>query len=1038
MPRYAHYQLRWSEQAQTYVLSIGGKTSEQALSDGWLEQIASFSFHSRSGMHYTVRKQRVQRGNIYWYGYRRLHGRVVKRYLGRTADLTLARLEEIAGLLESTSGARQRSFQPDRETALPAPHVSHAEDAPQPSPAVALPLLLSKLSPPRLHAFLLDRSRLFVLLDAGQDCHLTLLSAPAGFGKTTLVCQWMAARRASLDFPPVAWVSLETSDNDPVRFWRYLITACQTFQVDLAQSHGALLDTTPQPPFVPPSLETVLTTLLNALAQCPSRGILVLEDYHVITSPQIHETISFFLDHLPANIHLIMTTRSDPPFSLARLRARNDLYEVRTADLRFSQEETTILLQQSLSFPLAAETIGRLHAQLEGWGAGLHLVKLALQRTTTPAEGQQTLTLFPRSNPSFQEYFVTEVLDRQPALVQHFLLQTSILNRLTGSLCDAVAEQQNSQDMLTMLERANLFLEPLDSAGQWYRYHALFSEAMRYEARRRIGADQLHHLSARASRWYEAHGLLSESIDAALYTQDYERAAILIERSIEMQESSDEMHEPDTLHRWLEQLPESILKQYPVLCLSYATTLLSQSTTWLLNQLTMRSLEKLLRTAEQGFQVENNLPKLGELFAFRSLLAWRQDDTRAAAMYAKQALAWLPKTQPIWRVLSLCMVGKEWLVTGQFQQARAALLEAQALCEAVGNHYFKRIATIPLAQVFFEQGENHQASTLYRQALASAREDEHTQPICYALTGLAALSYESNELESAYQHAQEVIALSQSRGLELHVVHATLIQARVQQAQGQVIAAQQRLAALLDKMPASLPHLSQEIQTAQARLALAVGDHMSVQRWATARKPHHDFSREMEAELLLTRWLRTQDKQEEAFRQLERLLVAAQEVGHTRGMLEIQVEMVLVATASKRKAEAQQLLREVLAQAFDRNSIRLFLDAGEQMAILLRSLLPQLHEQPLLAYVRTLLNAFPIQQQNGTHALTSSRVEPLSPQEMRVLRLLVQHHSNAEIARELVVSVNTVRTHVQSIYRKLGVHKRSAASEIARDLHLLR
>jgi len=222
MPRYAHYQLRWSEQAQSYVLSIGDQTSTQALTSDWLEQIASFSFHSRWGMHYTVRKQRVQRGSSYWYAYRRLHGRIVKRYLGRTADLTLARLEEIARLLESTSGSRQCSLEPDQETALPqsAPPVSNAEDAGHPSPVGTLPLLFSKLSPPGLHPFLLDRSHLFALLDAGREGPLTLLSAPAGFGKTTLVCQWMAARRASLDFPPVAWLSLETSDNDPVRFWR--------------------------------------------------------------------------------------------------------------------------------------------------------------------------------------------------------------------------------------------------------------------------------------------------------------------------------------------------------------------------------------------------------------------------------------------------------------------------------------------------------------------------------------------------------------------------------------------------------------------------------------------------------------------------------------------------------------------------------------------------------------------------------------------------------------------------------------------------
>jgi LuxR family transcriptional regulator, maltose regulon positive regulatory protein len=1047
MPRYTPSQLRWSEQAQSYVLSIGDQASEQVLSSAWLEQIASFSFYSRRGMHYTVRKQKVQRGSSYWYAYRRLHGRIVKRYLGRTADLTLARLEEIARLLESTSGSRQRSLEPDQETALPqsAASVSNAEDAAPPSPVAALPLLLSKLSPPRLHAFLLDRSRLFTLLDAGRECHLTLLSAPAGFGKTTLVCQWMTARRASLDFPPVAWVSLEASDNDPVRFWRYLIAACQTFQVDLAQVHSALTSTTPQPPFLPASLETVLTSLLNALARCPSGGILVLEDYHVITEHSIHETISFFLDHLPATLHLIMTTRSDPPFSLARLRASNDLYEVRTADLRFTQEETTILLQQSLPFPLEASTIQRLHAQLEGWGAGLHLVKLALQRTTTPAEGELRLPLFTGSNSSLQEYFVTEVLDLQPEPVQQFLLQTSILTRLTASLCNAVTGQHDSQDMLTLLERANLFLEPLDTAalhlppaaGQWYRYHTLFSEAMRNEARRRLGEDQWHQLSVRASHWYEAHGDLGASIDAALYTQDYVRAASLIERSIEEHTFPGEIHEPHTLHRWLEQFPETILEQYPVLCLSEASTLLFLSASWLPNALTLHELEKLLRSAEHCFRVENNLPKLGELFAFRSLLALRQGDMQAAIMYAKQALDWLAPAQRIWRGLSLCIVAREWVEMGHFQQARAALLEAQALCEAVENHYFRRVAMVKLAQVCFELGEIQQATSSYRQVLASAGEEGPIFTLCNALVGLAAICYEYNELESAYQHAQEAITVSQSHHLVYDEVHAMLILARVQQAQGQVSVAQQQLAALLDKMPVSLLHLSQEIRTAQARLALSAGDHMTMQRWATGRLPHPDFSQEIEEELLLSRWLRTQGKLEEASRQLERLLVATQKVGHTRLMLEIQVEMVLVAAARKRKAEAQRLLRKVLAQAFDRNALRLFLDAGEQMALLLRSLLPQLHDQPLLAYIRALLSAFPVQQQRGTQTLASPLVEPLSPQEMRVLRLLVQHRSNADIADALVVSVNTVRTQVQSIYRKLGVHTRSAASEVARELHLI-
>lgn len=1038
MPKSPLHTLIWSEDQGLYECYTQGQLAqrlrlgEDHLWQSWLREVPSFAFRSPAGRLNAYLESRP-RGGLYWYAYHTRGGRTRKCYLGHTATVTLVRLEAAAKALSDEPPPHPVMFRSP-------PRLTRSEDAPHPAPSAVSPLLFSKLAPPRLRAALLDRPRLFTLLDAGRACPLTFLSAPAGFGKTTLVCQWLAARRASRDFPLVAWVSLETTDNDPVRFWRYLITACQAFPVDLQEAFNVLTSTTPQPPFVPASLEPVLITLLNALAQCPSSGILVLEDYHVITEHSIHDTIAFFLAHLPANIHLIMVTRSDPPFSLARLRAHHDLSEVRTADLRFSQEEAASLLQRLLPFQLDASTIQHLHARLEGWGAGLHLAKLALQRTTTPAEGEQHLSLFPSGTSFFQEYFVTEVLDRQPETVQQFLLQTSILPRLTGSLCDAVAEQQHSQDLLTLLERANLFLEPLDTAGQWYRYHALFAEAMRNEARRRLGEDQVQHLSARASRWYEAHDLPSEAIDMALSAQEHVRAASLIERSLKTPPSPGDMPAPHTLHRWLEHLPETVLEQHPILCWSYATALLFLSASWRPGQLTQRSLERVLRLAEHGFWVENHLPMLGELFAFRSLLAWRQGEVQTAARYAQKALAWLPKTQRIWRGLSLCMLGKEWVETGHFQQARPALLEAYALCEAVKNPYFTRVATILLGQVFFEQGELQRAATLYHQALAEARADEPTPALCYALTGLAALSYEWNELESAYQQAQEVIALSQSRGLDLQAVHAvqaTLILARVQQAQGQIADAKLQLAALLDKMPTLSPSLSLEVQTAQARLALAVGDQMTMQRWATGRLPHQDDSQGWEEARLLARWLQTQGKQEEALRQLERLLAAAQQVGHTRRVLEIQVEMTLIAAAGERKAEAQQVLREVLAQTFDKNYIRLFLDAGEQMAVLLRSLLPQIHEQPLLAYVRMLLNAFSLQQQNEAQALTSPLVEPLSPQELRVLRLLAGHQSNAEIADTLMVSVNTVRTQVQSIYRKMGVHKRSAVAGMARDFQLL-
>lgn len=1045
MPRYVSSQIRWSVREQGYVLSAGEReTRLEKLAGDWLEEVASFSFHGREGIHYTVRKQKVQRGGSYWYGYRRLHERIVKRYLGRTPDLTLARLEEVAALLDSEPVARQPVL-PQPQTAL-LPQMAQAEVQRVIPAGTPPPLLLSRLAPPRLHPRLLERPRLFALLDAGLASPFTLVSAPAGSGKTTLLCQWMTARRnAGKAFPPVAWLSLETADNDPLRFWHYLSAACQAFQADLTQVQAALAAEIPQPPFLHSSLETVLTALLNALNQDPAGGILVLEDYHVISEGAIHTMLAFLLEHLPAHFHLLLITRSDPPFALARLRARNLLHEIRAADLSFSLDETAMLLRQELPFQLEEKTIQRLHAQLEGWSAGLHLLKIALQRASTPEEGEQALALFSHANTSFQEYFVSEVLDAQPAALQAFLLQTSILSRLSAALCDAVTEREDGQELLTRLERAHLFLEPLGCSAsthspendQWYRYHALFAEAMRSEARSRFGEVFLRQLCSRASYWYEAHGYAREAIDAALDAQEYARAANLIEHASEESAPPGEIHEPHTLQRWFEQLPATLLARHPILCVSYATTQLFASLSWLPGASTLRSLEKLLRGAEEDLRATQNLPKLGELLAFRALLALRQNNPAAALQYAKEALPCFGQNRHIWRGLSLSIVAEEWITAGDLRQARTALLEAYTLCEAAENHYFKRITMIKLAHISFEQGEAQQAMSLYRQVLTSAREDEQAYTLCNALCGLAALAYECNELASATRYAQEAITASQARQMLYYEVRATLMLVRVHQAQEQIFVAQQQLAALLDRVPVSLPGLVQEIQTARARLALATGDQATVQHWAAARRPHPDFSQEIEEKGLLCRWLRIQGKLAEAAREIECLLDAALETGHTRRVLEILVEKVLLLAARKQKTEAQQLLREVLARALGEQVTRLFLDAGEQMANLLRTLLPQLHEPALLSSIRALLNAFPGQTRHGEQSQTAALLEPLSPQEMRVLRLLVLRRSNAEIASELVVSVNTVRTQVQSIYNKLGVHTRSAASEVARELRLI-
>src|SRR5258706_2156379 len=473
-------------------------------------------------------------------------------------------------------------------------------------------LLSTKLAPPRPRPSLVIREPLLARLDEGLERKLTLVSAPAGFGKTTLVSEWIASRRERQDSPSVAWVSLDEGDNDPARFWRYVISACRMFDAAVGESALALLLTSRRLP-----LEAVLTTFINELAQLKCGGVIVLEDYHVITSPQIHETVTYLVDHLPSTLHLLILTRSDPPLSLARLRAHDDLYELHAADMRFSLSETQAFLRQAIPFPLSEEAITRLEARTEGWVAGLRLLALALQGRKDPQDLEHVLATFTGSHRHILEYLVADVLSSQPEPLQEFLLQTSVLSRLTGSLCDAVTGRHDGEQMLERLERANLFLIPLDDAGQWYRYHALFAEAMQHEAGRRFEEVYMRSRYDKASLWFEQYGLLPEATEVALAARDFVRAAALIERIIVPHGIKNELH---TLSRWIGQLPEDILQVHPDLCLAYAATLL-----FTLDRsapATMTLIQKPLEEADNYCQEEGNAAELSGELAFRSQVAW--------------------------------------------------------------------------------------------------------------------------------------------------------------------------------------------------------------------------------------------------------------------------------------------------------------------------------------------------------------------------------------------------------------------------------
>ncbi len=1033
MPKAAQHMLRWSAEQHIYILYEQEKGYQALLQEeeewwcGWLATHTSFSFQGKHG-HLNVQKEvRPRGGEGYWYAYRRQGKRLVKRYVGRTTDLVMARLEEIA--LAFTHQADQ----------LPTVALPHQGTALRPEP-----LLVSKLSPPRLPSLLVSRQRLLSYLDVGVERTITLLSAPAGFGKTTLVRQWMADREMRSLLPLVAWVSLDAGDNDPVRFWRYVMTACQVFGPAFGQSALTSLTTVAQPPFGSSPGEMALRMFLNELASLEQRGILILEDYHAITSQEIHEAVTFLIEHLPATLHVMVLTRTDPPFPLARLRALHELQELRAPDLRFSLEEIATFFQQALAHPPSAEAIRHLNTHLEGWAAGLRLVTLTLSPQAKQDEVNALLATVAGSHRTIVEYFVAEVLHVQPEPLQHFLLQTSVLGRLTGSLCDTVTQRDESAHLLATLERAGLFLESLDEAGQWYRYHPLFAEAMRTEASRRLSRDVLLTVFSRASGWFEQHGMLVEAIEAALSSQDFERSTLLIERIIKSQpfQVINEFH---TLRRWLEQVPEVLLRHHPVLCLSYVIALLASATSDRFPAAQLLHVERLLLMAEQDWQMVDNQPKLGEVFALRSLVAWKQEDVAQAVRAAEQALAWLPKSELTWRSVALGILGQRELLSGQLAVAQTTLLEVSMLGFATGNRTLLRVATNMLAKVFSGLGELHRAAECYRQVLRETREQEDLDDVGHALLGLAHLAYEWNELETVEQQAEEALSIGRHLAHEAHQVHASLLLARVHAARGQTIAARKLLDTLLAAIqPHCVPLLYREVLAEQVWLDILSGNLTAAQHWAerNAHSLHEKLPVDLSEreERLMARLLLRQGRAEEALEKLETLRSVARSAGRAHSVLETQVLMALASVAGKRGTEAKRLLQEVFSHAALQGYQRLFLDEGETMATLLRLLLLGVRDLSLRAYLQALLRSFAKaqpDQQNRVSEGSSPLLEPLSSQERRVLRLLVAGRSNREIAQELVVSVNTIRTQVQSIYRKLLVKNRVEASEVARLLRLL-
>jgi len=893
---------------------------------------------------------------------------------------------------------------------------------------MATPLLRTKLYIPPVRPEIVSRPRLIERLNAGLDRRLTLISAPAGFGKTTLLSEWIHCRGAVTAPLQVAWLSLDEGDNDPTRFLAYFVAAIQTIHQDIGQSVIAALQSSQPLP-----IQAILTTLINEIAAIPDRLVLVLDDYHLIEAQPIHQALTFLLEHLPPQMHLVIATREDPHLPLARLRARGQLTELRATDLRFISSEAAEFLNQVMGLDLSADDIAALETRTEGWIAGLQLAALALQGTISLQGHKDATSLiksFTGSHRFVLDYLIEEVLEQQSESVQTFLLQTAVLDRLTGSLCDALTGQDNGRATLEMLEHANLFIIPLDEERRWYRYHHLFADLLRQRLHQsaasstgdeRGGVDELH---KRASVWYEDNGLEIEAFHHAAAANDVERAARLMEG------------EGIPLHfrgavapvlNWLESLPTTVLDARPPLWVMYASVLS------MAGQLT--GVEPKLQAAEaalQGAEPDDKTRNLiGHIAAIRALLAATQYQVETIIAQSRRALEYLHPDNLAVRTATIWKLGIAYQLQGDRAAAGQAYTEAISISQTSGNIIINISATTGLGNVQEAENQLYLAAQTYRRVLQLFG-DQPLPGACEAHLGLARIFYEWNDLDAAQQHGQQSVQLARQMESNDTFAACEVFLARLKLAQGDVAGA----AAILAKAGQSVRqhnfvHRIPELAAAQVLTLLHQGN--------LAAAAH--LAEKHELPISQARVHPAQGDAAAALAALDPLRQQVEAKGWKDETLKVMVLQAVALHAHGEKDNAVQLLGDALALAEPGGFIRIFVDEGSPMAQLLseataHGIMPD--------YIGKLLAVFEAEEQKSEDESylppappAQPLIEPLSQRELEVLQLIAQGLSNREISERLFLALSTVKGHNWNIFGKLQVQRRTEAVARARELGLL-
>jgi len=874
------------------------------------------------------------------------------------------------------------------------------------------------------------RARLIDALEDGIPRHkLTMVSAPAGYGKTTLLAQW--ARESDL---AVAWLSLGAADNDPDRFFRYLLAAWDAVEPGIRESPlGTLLGG------MAPERERVLAAFINAADEAPAETVFVLDDVHVLEEqtekPAVHEELTFLLDHLPPAAHFVLAGRGEPPLPLARYRARGELLAFGARDLRFRPAEAADFLNKRMGLDLTREEIEPLQQQTEGWAAGLQLAALSLRRRSPKGKESEGFAVSGRHR-FIADYLREDVLDHLPEDGQRFLLETSILDRLCGPLCEAVTGEEGGQEMLEELERENLFLVPLDHNREWFRYHGLFADFLREELRRRR-PDEVAGLHRRAARWHLGQERPEQAFEHAVEADEVELVIDILERYTQQKLIGGEFR---LLRRWLEAVPEAWYATNPIINLVRTGLLLFTG-----------QLEACVRCVEEverrlaSVEPDDRQLRQAQVNAVRCSIACFQNDLGRAEQFAEQAFRALPAEETFFRAIILGSLGDVYRRNGLWEKARSSYSDLLALEDA--EHFGVQLAHVygALADLELRQGRLRKAAGYWRKSLETIEEPENWGRLPLPLTGwvyirMGELLYEWNELVEAWEHVRRGLERAELGGDVRAMIAGYLMAGRLKLTEGDTEAAEGYLEEARPHVEsAQFAHWIGRFERFQLELWLAQDRLRTAVNWADGALPEGaaaDRPEQAEAQLALARLLVVKGDEvslERASRLLDSLLAAAEDEGRMGLTIEA---LALEGLARWRRGDdvgAMTALERALRLAEPEGYVRLFADLGLPMTQLLqeaaaRGVMPEYVEALLAAMGSDISAGSPAQQ---------ALPEPLTEREMEVLELLAAGLTNREIGEELVISPGTVKKHAGNIYGKLGVGSRTEAAARARKLRLL-